>query len=358
MFPGEVANITIESISQQIENLDAWLTRPEIYNNGAVVGSVDQFGRPLYTYPEIAGYYLSYLAYRRQFDNVADDLAVRAAQIINYQKTLWSRSTLPLTRDYSQYSTLLTDWRNEGVFIFDVAMLWRGVTDVAVMGKDCHWNTNELRSYIDSFFSGTKLDAVRWFNGRPENAPDRWSIRSGPYQLKVLAALRRSAIDRHDQRLLGRLDEVLPALVNDFNRAKFDDHNPHSIAYALEGALLLGADYGIDFSLGKRWVVRLAEAVSASDTVAMDYRRSDAIAQLLRLGCCEPFFDPIVVARLYELLSSTIQLDGSLNFTLSPCEVNYKNTWPVLFARQALGFYLRVMLGGKAIAPREFACLY
>lgn len=359
-MPSNEATLCVKHnlVFQQLEKLDEWLAKPEVHKDGAIAGSLDSCDRPLYTYPEIAGYYLSYLAYRLQSGDNPDGLADKAVRVITHQKRLWSNRVPPPTRHYSQYSAVNSDWRNEGLFIFDLAMLWRGVTDVATQTYAVCWDGRELRDYIDTFFSDFCLVPVRWFKHRPENAPDRWSTRPGPYQLKVLAALRRAAVHQQDQPILNKLNTVLPAVIEAFNQARFGDHNPHSISYALEGSLLLGTDFGIDFSLGKRWVSRLAQEFGADNTISVEYRRSDAIAQLLRLSCCDPFFDLEVSKGLYELLVTTMHTDGSLDFTLQPCIENSKNTWPVLFARQALDFYRRVLISGKAVQAREYSCIY
>ncbi len=358
MFCNTLKNLDDLTISLQVTKLDAWLSLPTIIDAGAVAGSVDQFNRPLYSYPEIAGYYLSYIAYLLQSGRRETSLTENALKIIRHQQVLWSGPVAPPTRNYSPYALERTDWRNEGMFIFDLAMLWRGITDVAAVMDVNIWDAAELRGYIGDFFSSTALRPVRWFDRRPENAPDRWSTRSGPYQLKVLAALRSAAKFQHDQRTLDQINVVLPAIVNEFNQARFHDHNPHSIAYALEGALLLGRDIGIDFSLAREWVSNVAQAIFSADTSNIDYRRSDAIAQLLRLSCCEPYFDPEIAHGLCELLVSTIQREGSMSFTLPPCGATNKNTWPVLFARQALDFYRRVVTDGQSIGVGEFTCLY
>lgn len=358
MFCNKVVGLENLSISLQVKKMDSWLSQPHVFNDGTISGSLDQFNRSLYSYPEIAGYYLSYIAYLLQSYGYEKTLIDNARKVIQRQQLLWSRPTPPSTREYSPYAAVSVDWRNQGMFIFDLAMLWRGITDIAELTDINLWDAAELRAYIGTFFSNTELTPVRWFDQRPSNAPDRWSTRSGPYQLKVLAALRKAAAYQHDQCVLDQVNVILPTVVNEFNQASFHDHNPHSIAYALEGALLLGDDIGIDYSLGKKWVSHLAKVIFSGDTSNVDYRRSDAIAQLLRLSCCEPYFDPAIAFGLYELLLPTIHSDGGMNFTLAPCSVDYKNTWPVLFARQALDFYQRVVTNGKVIGSGDFACLY
>jgi len=348
----------MEQLNQQIVTLDNWLTSPLVFSDGAIAGSIDESGRALYTYPEISGYYLSYLASRISLDGVDKNLVEKAQKILGYQQQLWSGSSPPATRLY--LDPLLqsqVDWRNQGLFIFDIAMLARGVADISNYINTTSWPAQKLLNYIDSFWDGQRLHPVRWFAGRPKEAPDRWSTRTGPYQLKVVAALRRVAIASNSAILLEKIAPVQTALLRDFNQGNFAAHNPHSIAYALEG-ILLGDLNNVNRDLGKTLIENLANTIDNAIGDEIDFRRTDAIAQLLRLSCCEPFFNRSIATRFYHLLSSALNTDGSLQFTLAPCNVTYKNTWPVLFARQALDFYRRVCLTGSAISIKEARCLF
>lgn len=354
----EVVPEKLEQLNRQIVALDTWLANPAVFSDGAIAGSIDESGRALYTYPEISGYYLSYLAYRFSLDGVDKNLVEKAQKVLGYQQQLWSESSPPATRLY--LDTLLqsqVDWRNQGLFIFDVAILARGVADISNYIDTTSWPAQKLLNYIDSFWDGQRLHPVRWFAGRPKEAPDRWSTRTGAYQLKVVAALRRVAIASNSAILLEKIAPVQTALLRDFNQGNFAAHNPHSIAYALEG-MLLGDLNNVNRDLGKTLIENLANTIDNARDDEIDFRRTDAIAQLLRLSCCEPFFNRSIAARLYRLLSSALNADGSLQFTSPPCNLTYKNTWPVLFARQALDFYRRVCLTGDAVSIKEARCLF
>ncbi|HCS65409.1 MAG TPA: hypothetical protein DIW64_15850 [Cellvibrio sp.] len=165
------------------------------------------------------------------------------------------------------------------------------------------------------------------------------------------------AIASNSAILLEKIAPVQTALLRDFNQGNFAAHNPHSIAYALEG-MLLGDLNNVNRDLGKTLIENLANTIDNAIDDEIDFRRTDAIAQLLRLSCCEPFFNRSIATRFYHLLFSALNTDGSLQFTLAPCNVTYKNTWPVLFARQALDFYRRVCLTGSAISIKEARCLF
>lgn len=355
----EVVPEKLEQLSREIVKLDAWLANPSVFSGGAIAGSIDESGCALYTYPEISGYYLSYLAYRLCLDDASEYLVEKGQKILGHQQQIWSESSPPATRLYfNSLSQSQVDWRNQGLFIFDVAMLARGVADISLYIDTTSWSAQKLLYYIDGFWDGQGLNPVRWFAGRPKEAPDRWSTRTGAYQLKVVAALQRAAIAWNSAILLEKIAPVRTALLRDFNQGNFATHNPHSIAYALEGVLLLGELDDVNWDLGKMLIENLSRVIDSAAQDEIDFRRTDAIAQLLRLSCCEPFFNRLIATRLYTLLCSALTTDGSLQFTLAPCNVTYKNTWPVLFARQALDFYRRVCLTGNAVSIKEARCLF
>lgn len=349
----------LEQLNRKIVALDTWLTSSEVFLDGAIAGSINDSGCAVYTYPEISGYYLSYLAYRIQSDGESGCLAEKAQKILGFQLEIWSKSSPPATRLYLDPSLQTqADWRNQGLFIFDIAMLVRGVADISNYIDTPAWLAKKLLNYTDSFCGGQILHPVRWFSGCPKEAPDRWSTRSGAYQLKVVAALKRAALIWNSSILLEKIAPIHKALIHDLNKGNFMAHNPHSIAYALEGVVLLGDSNDVNWDMVKVWIENLASAIDAVGQDDVNFRRTDVIAQLLRLSCCEPFFNVSIADRLSQILCSAINTDGSLHFTLAPCEASYKNTWPVLFARQALDFYRRVCVTGKALSIKEMGCLF
>ena len=348
----------LEHLNFQINLIDDWLTSPAVFSGGAIAGCIDNAGLALYTYPEISGYYLSYIAYRVNTDGITEQLADKAKKILEYQKKIWSQSTPPATRLYVNADVNgQADWRNQGLFIFDIAMLVRGITDIARFVDSHSWAQQVLSPYIHSFWEFEQLSPVRWFAGRPAAAPDRWSTRVGVYQLKVLAALQRAAVAWSDAVLQENIASVQSELIQGFNKGDFATHNPHSIAYAMEGAMLLGESC-IDWGMADNWLQSFAVTTDANAQRDIDYRRADVIAQLLRLSCCEPFFNASRANRLYCLLNSVLNKDGSFQFSLAPSSVTYKNTWTALFARQALDFYRGICITGKPIRVKVARCLF
>lgn len=354
----EVALATYQQVTSQINLVDDWLTGSAVFADGAIAGCIDSAGLALYTYPEISGYYLSYLAYRFNADGFTEQLAEKAKKILTYQKLMWSESAPPATRLYLHPGAdAQSDWRNQGLFSFDVAMLARGITDISQYVDAGLWSHRLLCHHIDAFWDSDRLTPVRWFAGRPAAAPDRWSTRVGAYQLKVLAALQRAAEVWNDSGLQKRIITVQSELTQRFNEGDFATHNPHSIAYAIEGAVLLGGD-GFDWGVADKWLQSFVHAMDSGAQSDIDYRRADVIAQLLRLSCCEPFFTFSRANKLYCLLISVLNKDGSFQFALGPSGATYKNTWTAMFARQALDYYRDICFTGRPLTIKDALCLF
>src|SRR5687767_3496439 len=91
---------------------------------GAVAGRIAADGRPEYAYPEIAGYFLTWLAFLARTGSLREP-ARRLAPAIGAWHAQW------LDTDADTRVRLRSgdedDWRNRAVFLFDLAMLLRGV---------------------------------------------------------------------------------------------------------------------------------------------------------------------------------------------------------------------------------------
>jgi len=330
--------------------LDSWLEREAVVaraglQKGAVAGAVSADGKPLYWYSEIAGYYLSYLA-SRAANSLENQVCLKQLSVLvaSYQEKIWSTSVAPLTRAYTPSHTF--DWRNQGLFLFDIAMLLRGLADTHELRGSNSWDGHSVVAHLEHFFTDThKLLPVHWHCSEPRDVPARWSTQSGPYQLKIVAALlifaRRFELTELEEKVLkaGKL------LSQEFNENNFAAHNAHSICYALEGALLLKNELPLDLHIGKKWIENLAEAAfSKSTNVQLETNRSDVAAQLLRLCCCEPYANLPLAEKLELLLKSGIDSDGGVTVqTISTAGNPHKNTWTTLFARQALDLYAQVL---------------
>ena len=121
--------------------LDAWLAGTSVVTGaGAVAGVVDD-DRPRYWYPEIAGYYLSYLA-------TLDCADQRAARIVGWLRRWWSApGSARETRIAAPGRTAGEDWRNRWLFSFDLAMIVRGL--------GCHPGLSEAVALREEIAAGS-----------------------------------------------------------------------------------------------------------------------------------------------------------------------------------------------------------
>lgn len=110
------------------ERLRAWLLAGpaqlrEGPHEGAVAGVIGAHGDPAYVCPEITGYFLQWLAWRVQAGDDPWPLAARAAAAQAWLAR-WAASAAPPAR---VYLVPRADWRNAGLFQFDLAMVLRGI---------------------------------------------------------------------------------------------------------------------------------------------------------------------------------------------------------------------------------------
>src|SRR3989442_3482845 len=90
---------------------------------GAIAGWLNEHGEPEFAYPEIAGYYLSWLAFAGRLGRELD-VRQTATAVVHWVDTVTSTDHPPATR---YYFVDCEDWRNSATFTFDLAMLCRGL---------------------------------------------------------------------------------------------------------------------------------------------------------------------------------------------------------------------------------------
>jgi hypothetical protein len=293
---------------------------------GAIAGWVDELGNAQFAYPEITGYYLSWLAQFAAYQPESDVRAANAA--IAWLNTLSSDDCLPATRYYCDNRD---DWHNDATFTFDLAMICRGLHAVRRLAPE-RPRKNILRKLLRQVLSGGAEIPVA-IKVRQE-LPDRWSTRPGPFQLKTAAAL--LSIKEH------------PALWKTFyhwSGRVLDEINPnelHSAFYALEGLIQFGV-----FGAPKA----LQEAANCFETLfgEIDDSRSDVIAQGLRLGCGLRSLGFLQSSgwknRLVELrvrLETFISDFGGVTFSPFAHKPVHINTWAAIFAWQGLAMLDRI----------------
>jgi len=303
-------------------------------HEGAVAGWCDAAGRAAYVYPEITGYYLRWLAWRRASRDPIGRLAPRASAAERWLGRWLSSRGLPATRVYLHED--VADWRNDAFFCFDAAMVLRGLASVERVGliKVDRAIVSALGEQLALLIESDGLfKACRASEGA--SVPARWSTRRGPFLAKAAA---------------GVLDacEVFPAICAPISEparatlraaAGWLDESPHDEVhpqlYALEGLLMRG-----EGASGFRKSFDGIVAVTQHDGRVPETLRSggahrlDVQAQLLRVAALmdAPASD---LRSLAQGLAAHVTPAGAIAFDPTAFSPQH-NTWVAMFAEQAL----------------------
>lgn len=333
--------------------LTRWLLRvPQIDagpHAGAIAGLLEDGRSASYVYPEIAGYYLRWLAFRARLAGDDADLAA-PAQAVQRWLVHWTALAGPPTRVFLDGTA--GDWRNDALFCFDLAMVLRGlgsaarqgliapqpalVRDVAALLQRCIGPDGELDAVVPRT-AGVLL-------------PARWSTQRGPFLAKAAAGVLRAA---------GELDGIPVPLVRAAEAtfassiaalAQAPHAEVHPLLYACEGILDLPRHprFAAALPIVASTFAALGEHVSAHGDLPESTRaggpaRVDVIAQALRVGYLLAAHDASpppavgVLARLQAALVREIGADGGLRFARTG-PASQRNTWAAMFADQALAF--------------------
>jgi len=322
--------------------LAGWLQQHAVAPAGpgrlAVVACREADGRALLGYPEIAGYYLGFLA--------AGGLPPSTAAPIASAVAAWLRQwlardgcTRPALTGTLARRAAAADWRNRLQFLFDDAILLgglarvrqRGLLHPAATAAVEHALHARLLRLLDD--DGQLRAAISHDGSAP---PPRWSTRRGAFLLKAVAALQRAATP------------LPPALCAAVDRLLAAHHPPppaphpectHASLYAHEGALLLAkAGQAGARPSGATCLALLPELAAP---------RHDQAAQWLRLALLAGFAATAApVQTVVERLCRAQCSDGGLPFADPPGDAR-SNTWCALFAWQALDWWCRALDGAE-----------
>jgi len=309
-------------------------------------------GAASYVYPEIAGYYLQWLAWRARRYGHSAELAERAAGVQRWLVRWLAMPGLP-TRVHLDGTS--DDWRNRASFVFDVAMVLRGLGAAAaakVLVPDPSVVAGVSRELVRLIGDdGAFVACIAHENAGP--LPDRWSTRRGPFLAKAAAGVIHAA---------ATLDGVPAALAKAAERtfqaslaalAREPHRETHPLLYAFEGVLNLPTHPRFHDTLpvvSAQFDILLAQAgndghlpESLGVAVGRGPSRVDVIAQALRVGHllaahrpqCPP--DRVALARLRQALARQVRSSGGVAFARSVAPAQ-ANVWATMFADQALAF--------------------
>jgi hypothetical protein len=320
---------------------------------GAVAGTVTAAGAAAYVYPEIAGYYLQWLAWRAQRHGGLGDLRESAAAVQRWLNVWLAASDPPPTRLYLDGTT--DDWRNRAVFFFDIAMVLRGLgsaahagivaPDAAVIGLV----TRQLERLVAA---DGQYDACA-MNVAGDAFPARWSTRRGAFLTKAAAGIVTAATQLPGiaPRLVHAAQETFVASI-----ASLEQHphrEAHPLLYAFEGVLALPGHRhfaGALATVARQYDGVLARASADGflpETLGPDApagpERVDVLAQTLRIGGLlvahrpQQPPDQVTLARLRAALARQVKPVGAVTFARAADAAQW-NVWAAMFADQALDF--------------------
>jgi hypothetical protein len=322
---------------------------------GAVAGVVGTSGTVAYVYPEIAGYYLQWLAWRAREGHERGRLSARAAAVQHWLRVWLEDATPPCTRLHLHAP--VEDWRNGAVFCFDVAMVLRGLASSVQAG---------LVTVDEAVVAGVVRELERLIgadgafeacvaNDPARLPPDRWSTRRGPFLAKAAAGIVTAA--RTLPTVLGPVLRAAEATFDASVAALLHAPHPelHPLLYAHEGVMALpdhrdfvrtlatvAAQFDELLKVASRHGT-LPESRGTRGEVATGPSRVDVVAQTLRIGSLLdahlPFRDAdrSTLAHLRGLLAAEVRPSGALPFALRS-EPPQWNTWAAMFADQTLAF--------------------
>lgn len=327
-------------------------------HTGAVPTWFDADGSWDAAYPEIAGYYLSYVAWRSEADHVPK---VRA--VVSWLDQISCKGP-PATRIYAESDR--QDWRNDYLFSFDLGIVLRGLlSSRELVGESASALADRYMDFLAQLTIGDRLapGAMRALAGGP--VPDRWSTRCGPHHLKAAAAVAgHPSADAH--RLSAATFRFwMPRIVEHVNAIAMDEleANAHPILYGIEGLLILWSrdQRAETLSLAVQTFVALAEKFRSVPAETLGRAGApDVAAQTLRAAAILEASGALDCKLISDFRSHALQhleaacaSDGSVVFDRSN---RHRNVWAALFTAQAAHFEAQ-RLCGRLDARRSAAAI-
>jgi hypothetical protein len=345
---------------EAVVRIEGWLLHSDVQladgaHRGAVAGWLNAEGEPDFVYLEIAGYYLTAMAWLASgaacSPHNAETARIQAQLAADWIVELLARNPVPPTRLY--LSGAPADWRNDAVFTFDLAMAARGLSCArGLPGRRSRRRTvTRLCAQLERISSGANVMRSHETASESGVLPARWSTRPGPHHLKAAAAVLRvpeSASGRGLTAVAQRTSRHWAAVLRTDG---WPCQELHALLYAVEGMLVLA---GRD-----RWSVLLDDAeafytrlMSLQDTdgtlpeaIGGGIVRSDVLAQALRAGMLLRGRGRLVgdewthrLDGLADALIGLVRPDGGVRFAR---DQDISNTWCAMFAHQALYLYSR-----------------
>jgi len=333
-----------------------WLDSQAVLRSGEQLGAVATWREPNGAwnagYPEVAGYFLSFLACR------SDPSTAHLAKCVAGWLDRISQNGPPLTRYAARNEEY--DWRNSALFTFDLAMVIRGLAM-----SHAAFPSHVPAALIDRF-AGFLLEIDHpdilsshrtWQKSGASDVPTRWSTLPGVHHLKAAAAL--GSWENHQteeliSRTIQRWSVILPGLIE---HGSLEDAHPY--LYGIEGLLILyGRTQNIDYLSTARqaFISLLSHFQSALPESLGRAGCGDVLAQMIRSGLAlekagaldAPAWDFVrcdLITRLRQLISP----EGAVMFDAKDRQ---RNVWCSIFAWQTWR-----MLIPRSDGPEDYLAL-
>jgi hypothetical protein len=315
---------------------------------GAVAGWIDARGAAEYVYPEITGYYLQWLASHALRYGATDGLTDKAAAAQRWLAR-WSDSG-PALRTRIYFDPSRDDWRNAGLFLFDLAMVLRGVawaSRARLVGPDEQLIARICESLEKLIADDGIFDACVPVDDAV-SLPARWSTRRGPFLAKAAAGILFAAdeLPRIPADVASCARRTLAAAGTWIIKEPHSD--THAFLYAIEGVLSRTNHFGCGV-LMPSIAMQFRELIDRSQhaghvpesTASSTTERLDVVAQAVRVGCllrtqlAADGRERSFVSRMARLLVRHTTTDGAVPFDARAASPQY-SAWGAMFAEQAL----------------------
>jgi hypothetical protein len=300
-----------------------------------------------FLYPEITGYYLSWLSCISTDAVGCSDMQImierQQTRHVDWLRSIVTQDSIFATR---YYKTKTSDWRNEAIYSFDIAMILKGLErSVGVIGRS--QALQAYRTIFERMINGNTLEACIAENA--QSLPDKWSTRKDVHFLKTAASVYSWYPHISDEIIKGFTCTANTDLLS---------KDLHPLLYYFEGWLMLSKTVT---PTALKPVTDLfcacAEAVASkglyNSLEKPEYARADVVAQFARASC---LFYAIGAIRKEECVSIAKPLlkflverflteEGAVLFFDKSAAVNYENSWCSMFAWQALDLYDKLCMG-------------
>ncbi len=345
-----------ETLDAALHRLDAWLLSSPVLRSG-VVNYLSPDGEWNGLYPEICGYYLQFLV--DAAPPGADDQRYRnaALQVAAWLGSAGGPDAEPLTLYFRDPAD--SDWRNDCLFAFDLAIILRGLRCV-----QRRWPGLVPDALVDSYAasiariaSGGRLASHLLRPGADAHAiPVKWSTTRGVHHVKAVAALGDLEARTLDASGLG---DIVEATLRDEERLLAQQgetrmREMHPFLYSIEGWLTVWARAQDTRALGNA-ARSFAMAICQCDPLTGAVPpiagqpdatvRADVLGQLLRAGLVLDAAGGLDAGTRALWRERRPALEANLLARLSPeggimfdAVGLHRNSWASMFGWQALRF--------------------